>query len=111
MRSNAIDVMDLDECDSVETEECLADHTDCSLSLTVPEAENDQSFLSHDLLHDTLRNGLTYLENGASQRVAKLLIAPTNPFLLATTTALGIVAVQTAWLSSTYKPLPLPKHD
>jgi hypothetical protein len=67
--------------------------------------------IAMDMVHEEIRKALAYVEDGAIQRMTKIFISPTNPFCMAATSALGVVALQTAWLSSTYTPLPLPKQD
>jgi hypothetical protein len=72
---------------------------------------DDQGFFSTSMLYDEIRQALAYVEDGAMQRMTRIFVSPTNPFCLAATSAIGVVAIQTAWLSSTYTPLPLPKQD
>ena len=77
--------------------------------------DSDNGFFSSsmamDMLNEEIRKALAYVEDGAIQRMTKIFISPTNPFCMAATSAIGVVALQTAWLSSTYTPLPLPKQD
>jgi hypothetical protein len=72
---------------------------------------DNQGFFSTSMLYDEIRQALAYAEDGAVQRMTRIFVSPTNPFCLAATSAIGVVAIQTAWLSSTYTPLPLPKQD
>ncbi len=72
---------------------------------------DNQGFFSTSMLYDEIRQALAYVEDGAMQRMTRIFVSPTNPFCFAATSAIGVVAIQTAWLSSTYTPLPLPKQD
>eukprot|EP00291_Cryptomonas_curvata_P008405 CAMPEP_0172199362 /NCGR_PEP_ID=MMETSP1050-20130122/28645_1 /TAXON_ID=233186 /ORGANISM="Cryptomonas curvata, Strain CCAP979/52" /LENGTH=136 /DNA_ID=CAMNT_0012876375 /DNA_START=80 /DNA_END=486 /DNA_ORIENTATION=- len=111
MQKNGVEQIELniegdyeDSCDgtiSSEQSEC----TDQAL------VADNQGFFSTSMLYDEIRQALAYVEDGAMQRMTRIFVSPTNPFCFAATSAIGVVAIQTAWLSSTYTPLPLPKED
>ena len=114
IKMNQNSFADEELCES-EGDEHEFELNDQAVALVTYDSDGDGGFFSSsmamDMLNEEIRKAVTYVEGGAFQRMTKMFVSPTNPFFLAATSAIGVVALQTAWLSSTYIPLPLPKQD
>eukprot|EP00802_Teleaulax_amphioxeia_P006276 Tamp_06280.p1 GENE.Tamp_06280~~Tamp_06280.p1 ORF type:complete len:321 (-),score=43.20 Tamp_06280:1790-2719(-) len=60
---------------------------------------------------EEVRLAIEHLESGFMSRFTRFVMVPTNPFMAGACVLGSVVAAQTAYLQSTYTPLPPPARD